>query len=95
MMDRELFKKKYLGELSLKNGTHVKYLYPITKEQVYVNAIESKQLYKTIQKYKNPDSKYYWVLFDDLSLAQFQIVFACTKLYGDNYWKRLWDERKK
>ena len=95
MMDKKEFRKKYLGELTLKNGTHVKFLFPVTKEQVCMYQIESKQLYSVIQKYNNPNTKYYWVLFDDLSLIQFQIVFTAIKIYGDNYWKILWENRDK
>lgn len=92
-MEKKEFKKKYLGELTLKNGTHIKFLYPPVKEIVYTTQIESKQLYATIQKYKRTDAKYWWVLMDNLTLIQFQIVYANIKKYGENYWKRLWENR--
>lgn len=95
MMDKKQFKQKYLGELTLRDGTHVKFLYPIIKEILYATHVESKQLYATIQKTKNTDTKYWWVIFDDLSLIQFQVVYANIKKYGDNYWKRLWENRDK
>lgn len=94
MMDRVQFREKYLGELTLRNGAHVKFLYPVTKEQAHTYAIEAQQLYKTIRHYNRPDSKYGWAILDDLSLAQFQIVFAAIKIHGDKYWQRLHDERK-
>lgn len=93
MMDKKQFKQKYLGELTLRDGTHVKFLYPIIKEILYATHVESKQLYAIIQKTKNTDTKYWWVIFDDLSLIQFQVVYANIKKYGDNYWKRLWENR--
>lgn len=93
-MDKAKFKKKYLGELTLRNGTHVKFLYPITKEQAHTYAIEAQQIYQTIMKYRQIDSKYSWVILDELSLVQFQIVFAAIKVYGEKYWQRLHEERK-
>lgn len=95
MMDKTQFRAKYLGELTLRNGTHVKFLYPVTRQQAYTYALEAQQLYKTIQKYNRPDSRFGWAVLDDLSLAQFQIVFAATKVYGEKYWQRLHEERKK
>lgn len=94
-MEKKEFKKKYLGELTLKNGTHIKFLYPPVKEIVCATQIESKQLYTTIQKYKRTDTKYWWVLIDNLTLIQFQIVYANIKKYGENYWKRLWENRER
>ena len=94
-MDKRLFRQKYLGELTLKNGVHVKFLYPIDKQEVYIHVLSAKHLFEQIHKYNNPDNKYWWVLFDDLSLAQFQIVYAATKKYGDDYWKRVWNIRNK
>ena len=95
MMDKNLFKQKYLGEVTLKNGQHVKYLFPVNKNTVLMYNIESKQIFSNIQKHKNIQSKYFWALLDDLSLIQFQIVYAATKVYGDNYWKLLWENRSK
>lgn len=95
MMEKTIFKKKYLGELTLKNGEHVKFLYPVNKNVFHTTLTESEQLYKTIQKHKDTNTKYWWVLIDNLNLIQFQVVYANIKKYGDNYWKKLWENRDK
>ena len=94
-MNKTIFKQKYLGELTLKNGEHIKFLYPLNKSVFYTTLTESEKLYHTIQKFKDSKTKYWWVLMDDLSLIQFQVVYANIKKYGDNYWKRLWENRDK
>ena len=94
-MEESKFLRKYMGELTLKNGTHVKFLYPVTKDLLETYKIEAQNIYKNIQRYRNPDSKYWWVLMDNLSFEQFWIVFCAIKKYGDRYWRLTWEEMSK
>lgn len=94
-MDTKLFLKKYLGEVTLKNGEHVKFLFPVSKELFENLKHESRDLYKKIRKNQTSVVKYSWVLMDNLNSEQFHIVYVNIKKYGDNYWKRLWENRDK
>ena len=90
MMDKTLFRKKYLGEVTLKNGQHVKFLFPLTEGDVVKTQIEAETIWQNIHKNNADVREYAWAIVDDLNLSQFRIVFAAVGLYGKNYWKTIW-----
>lgn len=90
MMDATLFRKKYLGEVTLKNGEHVKFLYPISERSFECVKIKAKNIWKNYRQNKTIGEEYQWAVFDNLNLEQFQIVLAAISIYGKQYWKRLW-----
>lgn len=90
MMQENLFRKKYLGEVTLKNGEHVKFLYPVTELELEKFSIQAKRLWHNIQTHKDYVKNYKWVLLDDLSYEQFIIAFVAIQKYGENYWKLVW-----
>ena len=94
-MEEQIFLKKYLGEVTLKNGEHVKFLFPCSETVFRTTQNESTCLYKNLTNNPENTKNYSWALFDNLNLTQFQVVYANIKIYGDNYWKKLWEERKK
>ena len=49
-METKLFLKKYLGEVTLKKGEHVKFLFPASEDIFNQTKDESMCLYKKIQK---------------------------------------------
>ena len=91
MMDTTLFRKKYLGEVTLKNGEHVKFLFPISDSNLAQVKIETKNIWQQLQKRKPEIREYEWVVMDDLDLQQFQTVYAGIKIYGKHYWKFVWE----
>ena len=90
-MDTVLFRKKYLGEVTLKNGEHVKFLFPVSEIDIEKFRFEAETTWKYIQKDPKIVQKYQHVFLDDLDLEQFRIVFAGIKKYGDFYWKLVWE----
>lgn len=94
-MEEKIFLKKYLGEVTLKNGEHVKFLFPVSEEIFKTTKNESDVLYKKIRKNPKDVCLYVWAIADNLTKQQFHIVYANIKKYGDNYWKRLWENRDK
>lgn len=94
-MEESTFLKKYLGEVTLTKGEHVKFLFPITEADFCTYKIESAHIYRNIQKNPQKSKDYYWVLMDNLNKEQFQIVYTAIKKYGKDYWKLLWDNRNK
>ena len=93
-MEERVFLKKYLGEVTLKNGEHVKFLFPVSEEIFKTTKNESGVLYKKIHKNQKDVRLYVWAVVDNLTMEQFQVVYANIKKYGDNYWKILWNETK-
>ena len=91
MMDATLFRKKYLGEVTLKNGGHVKFLFPISDSNLSQVKIEVKNLWEQLKKRKSNIRDFEWVFIDNLDLQQFQTVYAGIKIYGKNYWKLVWE----
>lgn len=78
MIDTE-FRRKYLGELTLRNGAHVKFLYPITKADI---ALVSEQASQDWELAKNG-----WLVQDDnLTKEQYIGVIAGQNKYGTRYW---------
>lgn len=94
-MEEKQFLKKYLGEITLKNGEHVKFLYPITENWYNMYRIEAETTYGRITKNTNTLQRYQYAAIDNLTKEQFCVVFAATKKYGEKYWVRLWNERNK
>lgn len=92
MMDRMLFRKKYLGEVTLKNGDHVKFLFPVTEEEIARAQIAAETTWEHLQKPWANRKRYEWALLDDLNLSQFRIVFTAIWKYGENYWNLLWNQ---
>lgn len=95
MMDKAMFRKKYLGEVTLKNGEHVKFLYPLTELDVQKAQIAAETTWKYLQNPKTNIRDFEWCFADDLNLTQFRIVFAAIRKYGKNYWSLVWKERNK
>lgn len=91
MMDTTLFRKKYLGEVTLKNGEHVKFLFPVSDADVEKFRIEAETSWKRIQADPKIVQTNQYIFLDDLSLDQFRIVFAGVKIYGNFYWKLVWE----
>lgn len=91
MMDKALFRKKYLGEVTLKNGEHVKFLFPLTDSNLAQVKIAAQNAWKQLQNRKSNIREYEWVFIDNLNLQQFQTVYAGIKIYGKNYWKLVWE----
>lgn len=91
MMNQTTFRKKYLGEVTLKNGEHVKFLFPITEWDLSQVKIETKNIWLRMKKNKSEVCEFAWALIDELDLQQFQVVYAATKKYGKNYWKIVWE----
>lgn len=91
MMDATLFRKKYLGEVTLKNGEHVKFLFPLTDSNLAQVKIAAQNAWKQLQNRKSNIREYEWVFIDNLNLQQFQTVYAGIKIYGKNYWKLVWE----
>lgn len=91
MMDATLFRKKYLGEVTLKNGEHVKFLFPVSDSNLLQVKIEVKNLWEQLKKRKSNIRDFEWVFIDNLDLQQFQTVYAGIKIYGKNYWKLVWE----
>lgn len=91
MMEKALFRKKYLGEVTLKNGEHVKFLFPIVESNLDWAKLEAQSVWRQIHKPKAKICEYEWAFIDDLDLSQFQIVYVGTKVYGNNYWKLVWE----
>ena len=50
MMEKALFRKKYLGEVTLKSGEHVKFLFPLTESDVAKYQIEAENIFKRMHK---------------------------------------------
>ena len=94
-MEEKNFLKKYLGEVTLKNGEHVKFLFPVSEETFKTTKNEADFLYKKIRQNQKDVRLYVWSVVDNLTKQQFHIVYANIKKYGDNYWKRLWENRDK
>ena len=92
-MEEKIFLKKYLGEVTLNNGEHVKFLFPVSKEIFDTINSEAVSLYKKIRMNPKDVCLYIWAISDNLTKQQFHIVYANIKKYGDNYWKRLWENR--
>lgn len=92
MMDKELFRKKYLGEVKLKNGEHVKFLFPVTEYEISQQQIKAEKLFKAIHDNPIEVKEYTWAVMDDLNLSQFRIVFTAVQKYGKNYWKLTWQK---
>lgn len=92
MMEQSLFFKKYLGEVTLKNGEHVKYLFPVTDSEIRTYEYELKTMWNNIQKNRKYLENFNWVLLDDLSYEQFSIVYVAIKKYGKHYWKLVWQQ---
>lgn len=90
-MDATLFRKKYLGEVTLKNGEHVKFLFPLTDSNLAQVKIAAQNAWKQLQNRKSNIREYEWVFIDNLNLQQFQTVYAGIKIYGKNYWKLVWE----
>ena len=90
-MDTTLFRKKYLGEVTLKNGEHVKFLFPLTDSNLAQVKIAAQNAWKQLQNRKSNIREYEWVFIDNLNLQQFQTVYAGIKIYGKNYWKLVWE----
>lgn len=94
-MEEKIFLKKYLGEITLNNGEHVKFLFPVSETIFKSIKTESDNLYKKIYANQKNVHIYSWAILDNLNPIQFQIVYANIKKYGENYWKRLWENRNK
>lgn len=92
MMDTTLFRKKYLGEVTLKNGEHVKFLFPVSDESIERAKIRAKNTWQQLQKNKDVLEEFRWAAFDNLNLEQFQTVYAAIGLYGKRYWRFVWQE---
>ena len=93
-MEERMFLKKYLGEVTLKNGEHVKFLFPVSEDIFKTIKNESGVLYKKIRKNQKDVRLYVWAVVDNLTMEQFQIVYANIRKYGNNYWKLLWENIK-
>lgn len=92
MMQETLFRKKYLGEVTLKNGEHVKFLYPVSDSEIKMYSIPAKRLWDNIQKHRDYLQAYKWVVLDDLTYDQFVMVYVGMKKYGEIYWKFVWQD---
>lgn len=92
MMEKALFRKKYLGEVTLKNGQHVKFLFSLTESDVAKTQIEAENIWRRLHKENADIREYTWAIADDLDIAQFRIVYAAVGLYGKNYWKLVWEQ---
>lgn len=90
MMDKALFRKKYLGEVTLKNGEHVKFCFSITEYEVQQSQIAAEHTWRQIHKPNANFRDFEYALLDDLNLSQFRIVFALVRKYGKNYWNLTW-----
>lgn len=95
MMEEKIFRKKYLGEVTTKNGDHVKFLFPISESEYRTYEIEATHIFNNIHRNNSNIEKYKYILLDDLDIEQFKIVFTATKKYRENYWKLLWSETNK
>lgn len=91
-MDKALFRKKYLGEVTLKNGDHVTFCFPLTESDVAKFQIESENIWRRISNNPQSVQEYKWAVYDDMDLSQFRIAYAAIKKYGKGYWKLLWEE---
>lgn len=91
-MEKALFRKKYLGEVTLKNGQHVKFLFPLTESDVAKGKIEAENIWRRIQSNRADIQEYKWAVVDDLDMPQFRIVYAAVSIYGKNYWKLVWEQ---
>lgn len=94
-METNLFLKKYLGEVTLKNGDHVKFLFPVSETIFKAIKNESMGVYKNITNNPKNVQTYSWALLDNLNPTQFQVVYANIRKYGENYWKILWKNTNK
>lgn len=94
-MEEKQFLKKYLGEITLKNGEHVKFLFPVSKDWFNMCKIEAESVYSKLTKKSDLLQKYQYAAIDNLNKEQFCVVFAAVKKYGEKYWVRLWNERNK
>lgn len=92
MMDRMLFRKKYLGEVNLKTGEHVKFLFPVTEMEIFRAQIAAETVWHALHKPNANFRDYEWAFLDDLNLSQFRIVFTNIRKYGKNYWCLVWKE---
>lgn len=92
MMNKTLFRKKYLGEVTLKNGQHVKFLFPLTESDVRRAQIESENIWRRLHSVSADIREYAWAIADDLDMPQFRIVYAAIRIYGKNYWKLVWQQ---
>ena len=92
MMEKALFRKKYLGEVTLKNGEHVKFLFPLTESDVAKYQIEAENIFKRMHSFGAEVKEYLWAISDDLDVSQFRIVYAAIMVYGKNYWKLVWQQ---
>lgn len=91
-MDKKLFRKKYLGEVTLKNGEHVKFLFPLTESDVAQTKIQAETTWNRLRKTDAIHQDFMWAIMDDLDLAQFRLVYAAVHIYGKNYWKIVWEQ---
>ena len=91
-MDKALFRKKYLGEVTLKNGEHVKFLFPLTESDVAKTQIEAENIWRRMCSNRADIQEYKWAVMDDLNMPQFRIVYAAVAIYGKNYWKLVWEQ---
>ena len=92
MMEKALFRKKYLGEVTLKNGEHVKFLFPLTESDVAKYQIEAENIFKRMYGFDAEVREYLWAVSDDLDVSQFRIAYAAIMIYGKNYWKLVWQQ---
>ena len=90
-MEKVLFRKKYLGEVTLKNGEHVKFLFPVSDSSLSQVKIEAKNIWQKLQTRKYNIRDFEWVFIDNLDLHQFETVYSGIKIYGKNYWKLVWE----
>lgn len=90
-METKLFNKKYLGEITLKNGEHVKFLYQIDEAHFSQVEIEAKNIWRKLHQTNADIREFSWALMDNLDFTQFQTVYAGIKIYGKNYWKLVWE----
>ena len=92
MMEKALFRKKYLGEVTLKNGEHVKFLFPLTESDIAKAQIEAENIWRRLHNPNADIREYMWAIKDDLNISQFRIVYAAVGIYGKNYWNLVWQQ---
>ena len=89
-MDRMLFRKKYLGEVTLKTGEYVKFLFPIEEYEIQQAQIAAETTWRNLHKPNANFRDFEWCFLDDLNLSQFRIVFTGVRKYGKFYWETTW-----
>ena len=90
-MDSAIFRKKYMGEVTLKNGEHIKFLFPVNDETIDRARIAATNIWQKMRDQKDIVRSFQWAIIDDLDFSQFLFVFAATGIYGENYWKFVWE----